>query len=267
MYQRVDESGVEVVAGADGAYGIYLRGLVGIMAVSRIHLYGSVGLGADKVPAERLYVIVENLAGIVGAVEIAEVVGRAAHYGTPAAVLLYVGQHLGNLVDVTLAEVDVVKQDGARIVSGFQKSCRQLPDLGVDGEKRAEEYDIALLETETADGLHISCAVILVELVLGVVVAVEKGHRKMGLSAGISDHAVGGYVVGFHEVDNNVADVVVAGLGDHLYAYPGMGNSDGASEADERIERAASGNRLLRLVVLENDIENGLAYAYYSSHF
>lgn len=82
----------------------------------------------------------------------------------------------------------------------------------------------------------------------------------MGFCAGVDCNVVGGDAVVLHEVDDEMPHVVVAGLGNH------RGVEAATAKADEAVEAGASGYCPLRLVVAENDVEDGFAYAVYFAH-
>lgn len=126
VQQSVQETGVEVVAGTDGAHGLdrgnrYLQSEVGCEDPDR-----AVAIGADEVGAERTDVLFVDFRGVGGAKEVTEILGAATDDGAPTAILLEVLQRVGDVGNVRLAEVDVVIEDGSGIVRRLQKRPRKV---------------------------------------------------------------------------------------------------------------------------------------------
>ena len=120
VQQSVQETGIEVVAGTDGAHGLdrgnrYLQCEVGCEDPD-----GTVAVGADEVGTERTDVSFVDFRGVGGAKEVTEILGAATDDGAPTAILLEVLQRVGDVGDVRLAEVDVVIKQGASLVCLLQ---------------------------------------------------------------------------------------------------------------------------------------------------
>ena len=135
VQQSVQETGIEVVAGTDGAHGLdrgnrYLQSEVGCEDPD-----GAVAVGADEVGAERTDVSLVDFRGVGGAKEVPEILGAATDDAAPTAILLEVLQRVGDVGDVRLAEVDVVIKQGARLVSLLQQPTGVWSQDRIDGKE------------------------------------------------------------------------------------------------------------------------------------
>lgn len=97
---------------------------------------------ADEMWTVLTDVAVIDLTRIGRAIEIAEVFGRTTDDGGKAHVLFKVLDNRRNVGDVALAEVDVVIEKRASIVSCLQKGAGMLANDGIDGEEGAEDDDV-----------------------------------------------------------------------------------------------------------------------------
>lgn len=101
---------------------------------------------------------------------------------------------------------------------------------------------------------------ILVELVVCVVILVEKGERDVCLGSWINRDMTGLYTIGFHKVDDEASHLIVAGFGDH------RGGKSASAKTDERVESGATWHGFLRLIVAEDDVVDGFSYAVDVTH-
>lgn len=277
--QSIDEARIEVVARPDGRNHLVemrdrylsLDEGAGTGRIGSIKAHGTCAIGTDEELAIRANVLDINLARIGGPIEVAEVLGRPSDDGREPKILLEILSDVRDILDVTLAEVDVIIKDGSSLVSSSQEGAGVLAKDRIDGKERAIENHILGTELNIRHFrlIQLGRGMILIEFVLRIAILVEKSEREVALRARIDGHEFGRDIVLLHESSDDLSDVVVAGLGDHLDLGSSLGLmcfAENASQTDHRIECRTSRHGLLRLVIAKDDVEDGLAYTYYITH-
>lgn len=258
--EGVDEACIEVVASADGADGWYRRYVELEGVVGRTDSDATGSAGADEEGTVVGDVLGVDGAGIAKAVHDIEIVGRSAHYVAMTEILDQCGTEVLQLVLVRLAEVKVVIYDGMGVFCLLQHTAYVLAGAVARGIEGTEEEDVAGSEGGHG-GIAIHAGCHLVEHIIGIAVLVEIGQRDGTLLALAHDEIVGGNAVVVQEIDGLAAYMVAACIAEK------QGRGMCPSQRDDAIETAASGHGSDGLVVLEENVHNGLSHCNYSTHF
>lgn len=171
----VDDTGIEVVACADGADGVN-GGNVEVFS-RRGTKEGSDGpsaVGYDETGTKGGYTLIDGF-GISETVEAIEIFSATAHDGGEAHVLFNVTDGVREVGNVGGTEVDVVIEDASGIVGALKEFAGVGTDDGIDGKETAEHDNI--LSVEVGEMMFdVGGGMVFVELVTGVVVFVEEGE-------------------------------------------------------------------------------------------
>ena len=112
LQHGIDIPGIEIVSGADGADRIDGQDGENVASFGCIDADGTGAVGEDKRVAERLHFLIDGI-GVMESVEVFKILsGTADEIGQPH-VLFYIRQHVRNIGDMGLAEIDVVIQPRA----------------------------------------------------------------------------------------------------------------------------------------------------------
>ena len=219
--EAIDETGIEVIAGADGADGLrrWYRILFAEPACGT-HLGRLCPTGIDEVLRIERNLGAVDAVGIVLAVHNGKVLVGATYDVCQLEVLEDVGRQLDHLVTVGGAVVDVVVEDGATLLGIFEEGLHLRTHHGVDGEVGAEEHHIVGLDIGVGE-VQTVVRVVLIEDVFGVVLFVEEGQRQRRLGVWKDADTRGVDTVVGQVLLDVVAHAVVAGLTDKRCWYAG----------------------------------------------
>ena len=195
-----------------------------------------------------------NRGGIRGAIQGLDVLRRAPHDVAQGDVLLDLRQAVRGVV--VFAEIDVVIDDGARCARLADQGAGLLPRLGIDGEKGAEQHDVARTEIQRR-GLESRQRAVPEKLVMGVAPLVQQGQGDGALPRGTDQRLVRDPVLP-HEGDDDIRHGVVARLGDHPQGHPGVLPPERAAQGNHGVEGGSARNGGLGLPAPEYDVEDGL---------
>ena len=251
------QSGIEVVACAHRAGHVLHPGhgkAQGVVGQTYCHSTGSAG--TDEYRAELPYVPVVDGSGIALAKQHLEVIGTAAHYAAPAAVVLDGGQERLQLVAVAAAEVDIVVDDGSPGRGMAQHVLHQRPHTAARGKIRAVEQHVVSVYLGQCPLLG-SLGLLLVEYIRGISVVVQIGQAHRTLHVGTHGTVVCVHMVGAHEVQSLPSHDVGSRV-----AHEHAGHSC-TPHTHYAVETAPAVDGSLRLSVAEYDVHDGLAHPYH----
>lgn len=259
-YQPVDEPGVEIVARPYRAH--RLRRRHGILALQRAvgpEHHGACALRVDELLAVERYFGVVDAVGTIHVVKHLEVFARPAHDVGILQVLDEVRRDAHHIVAMRGAEVHVIVDDGPMAAGMVEQPTHLRAQRRVHGIIGAEEHDVVGLDVGVAE-VELVVGLVAVEDVLRIVVLVEERQRHGRLRPREYAHIVGIHAVLPQEVDDILAHAVAACLGDERAGHAR------ATQRHDSVVGGAAGHGPHGLVVPKNDVEHGLADAYYFSH-
>ena len=157
------------------------------------------------------------------------------------------------------AIVYVVIQNCTALVGILQKLQSLWSEHRIYNEIRAKHHNVVAVYLRQYK-FEIILVVILVKRIVGIVIFIEESQRNGRFSFGIHTNVFRSDAVLFHEVDDIVANVVVADFRNHRYGHTA------SAKRNHPVESRTARNRCHRLFVPENNVENSLSYSYYLSH-
>ena len=259
LQQAEDDAGVEVVARADGAYGLERGGGIVLGEACRAQADLSAAAGAQEVGTVELDFLFVHPVGVCQPVHVEEIFFRAAHDVRILQVFDDGRCQLDGLFLVGRAEVGVVVDDGPCRACPVQEFQHLIAQHRVQCVVGTQHHHVVLLYLGEC---HIQPlgGVILVEDIFCIAVLVQESQRYGRLAVGKDIDVVRRDMVLAHEAQNQVAHAVIARLADETY------RDARAPQRHDSVEHRPSGHCGRGLLVAEDDVEDGFADTDYFSH-
>lgn len=260
LNQSEDESSIEVVASPDGADNscAAVDG-VSFCKCSMAHFNGQSPLGVDKVFAIEGNLRAIDSISIFLFEEHIEVFVATSDYVSHSEVLQEIGGELHHLVLMGRSEVDIIVDDRPTTTGIVEKTLHLWTDDGVQGIVGAEEYDVVGIDLRINE-VQLVTGMVFIEDVFSIVAVVEESQRQRRLRVGKHVDVFCVDSVLLQEVDDALPYSVVTRFADEV------GRHAAASQRNHGVKRRPTWYSSRRLVVSEDDIEDGLPDSYYLSH-
>ena len=156
-----------------------------------------------------------------------------------------------------LAEVDIIIEPRASIVRFAKVLAHHRTNDRIDGKERTEKDDVFLRHLRQSYVQQI-CGMVFIELVLRVVMFVQKSQRDMRLGIRMAAHILVRDTVPTQEMANHIAYMVTSRLRNHGACH------SGATQRHDAVEGRTARHGFLRLVILEQDIQHRFSYSDYA---
>ena len=160
FHQSIDEPGIEVVTGTDGAHRLGVDNWIALAETTvSIEVDRAGTIGIDELRAIEAHLIGIDFVGIVEFVDDLEVLTGAADNIGILQVLKIVGRDTHHLILVRRAEVDIIIDDSSMGTGIVEEPYNLWTDDGVDGVEGAKNDDVVRMDVRIDK----------VELVMGMV--------------------------------------------------------------------------------------------------